>query len=46
MVRAKAHPKGRNDAMCVMAVVEVQEGGTLQRLSGDSETTLCDLNSN
>ena len=46
MVPAKAHPKGYEDAMCVIAVLEVQEGSMLPRLSGDSETTLCDLNSN
>jgi hypothetical protein len=32
--------------MCVIAVLEVWEDSMLQRLSGDSETTLCDLNSN
>lgn len=46
MVQAKAHPKGYDDAMCMIAVLEVREGSMLQRLSGDSETTLCELNSN
>lgn len=38
----------RRDMMmpCVIALWEVREGSMLPRLSGDSETTLCDLNSN
>lgn len=40
------HPEGYGDAMCVTAILEVQEDSMLQRLCGDAESTLCDLNSN
>lgn len=42
----QSHPEGYADGMCVVAILEVQEDSMLQRLSGDTETTLCDLNSN
>lgn len=42
----QSHPEGYGDAMCMMAILEVQEDSVLQRLSGAAETTLCDLNSN
>lgn len=41
---SKSHPEGYGEATCVTAISEVQEDGMLHRLSGDSETTLCDLN--
>lgn len=42
----QSHPERYGDAMCMMAILEVQEDSVLQRLSGATETTLCDLNSN